>query len=53
MKAEGSKYQQWKEQITSRRLAEAFGMEEAMVYLMKQRLIEYHHKWSEQIHVCI
>ena len=34
-----SKYQQWKERITSRRLAEAFGMEEAMVnLLMTQRL---------------
>ena len=34
-----SKYQQWKERITSRQLAEAFGMEVTMAHLlMKQRL---------------
>ena len=34
-----SRYQQWKEHISSKRLAEAFGMEELMLHLlMRQRL---------------
>ena len=34
-----SKYQQWKEHISSRRLVAAFGMEETMLHLlMRQRL---------------
>ncbi len=36
-----TRYQQWKERITSRRLAEAFGMEETMTHLLMERRLRW------------
>ena len=40
-----TRYQQWKDKITSRRVAAAFGMEETMTHL----LMKHHLRWLGHI----